>query len=104
MKKLKIVFILFFFTLTFFSNFFKIYASVLYIKNNTNQKQKSDNIKSISIIVIKIDKYYIYAKDGRKFPISSTTKIINNSANANSKIRIATLIFKNNKLIAVILK
>jgi len=81
------------------------YASMMY--KQTKQKTEvtgTCNIKVINIVVAKIDKNYIYAKDGRKFSISFTTKIIDNTANKKSKIEIAELIFKNNKLIAIILK
>ena len=81
-------------------------AHAFMVYHRTKQKTEvvTYNIKVINIVVAKIDKNYIYAKDGRKFSISSTTKIIDNTANKKSKIEIAELIFKNNKLIAIILK
>jgi len=87
--------------------FFTTYAFMAYRQTEqTSETERAHdvNVKVVNIKVGKMDKEYIYADDGRKFSISSNTEIIDNTTGKSNKIRTATLIFKNNQLIAIILK
>lgn len=56
----------------------------------------------VNIILAGIDDKYVYAEDGRTFPISSTTRVIKNLG--ESRIRIAELVFLGGSLISVHVK
>jgi hypothetical protein len=56
-----------------------------------------------NIIIKSIDNYYVYAKDGRSFPIDNSVTIINNH-NPDVKMQIGELLFKDGKLVTIIIK
>ncbi|MGA2401620.1 MAG: hypothetical protein ABSG91_07915 [Syntrophobacteraceae bacterium] len=59
--------------------------------------------KVINIIVDRIESGSIYSKDGRKFEIGGSTKVINNRT-PSIRIRTAELVFENGILVTVNLK
>jgi hypothetical protein len=59
--------------------------------------------KVISIVLDKIEGSYIYAKDGSKFEMTSSTKI-QKDIHPETKIRIAELVFLHDKLAYVTIK
>jgi|GEM_PF-6811426 len=73
-------------------------------RTSETERARDVNVKVVNIKVGRMDEEYIYADDGRKFSISSNTEVIDNTTGKSNKLRTATLIFKNNRLIAVILK
>ncbi len=57
----------------------------------------------VNIVVDRIEDGAMYAKDGRKFEITSSTRVINNT-HPVTRMRTAELTFENGTLVAVILK
>lgn len=57
----------------------------------------------VNIVMDKMDNNYIYAKNGKKYPIGAGTKIIRNIT-AVSDTRIAELVFVNGNLITITIK
>lgn len=62
----------------------------------------TSGIKVIGIFVKSIDDQYIYSEDGKKFPISSQTRIIKNIQKSNR--RIAELVFNGETLVGIVIK
>jgi hypothetical protein len=69
----------------------------------SDRSNQSESMKVINIVIDRIDKSHIYAKDGRVFPLAKTTEIINNS-NREARTQIGELIYKDGNLVALILK
>jgi len=67
------------------------------------QTHGSDGSSVMNIIIDKIENNIIYSKDGRTFPVSGSTKIINNHK-STAKIQIGELFFEDGRLITVIIK
>ena len=59
--------------------------------------------KVVNIVVDKIEDGAIYSRDGGKFEITSTTRVINNS-HPVTKMRIAELALEDGTLVTVVLK
>ncbi len=59
--------------------------------------------KVVNIVVDKIEGGAVYSKDGQKFEITSTTRVINNT-HPVTKMRTAELAFENGNLVTVTLK
>jgi hypothetical protein len=59
----------------------------------------------VSIVVSSIEEGAIYSKDGRKFEITGSTKVIDNSrSHRAARSKTAELFFENGGLVSVILK
>ena len=58
--------------------------------------------KIVYAIVSKIENRTIYAKDGRKFIVPDSVNIINTSK-LSYKLRIAKILFKNGKIVSVVI-
>ncbi|MCE5335303.1 MAG: hypothetical protein LLG06_12040 [Desulfobacteraceae bacterium] len=67
---------------------------------NTSSTEKR---QVVNIILDKMDSNYIYAKDGKKYQIRSSTKIIRNIT-AVSNTRIAELVFVSGDLTTITIK
>ncbi len=63
---------------------------------------RRSGVTILNIILTGIDNNYVYAEDGRTFPISPHTRIIKNLG--GSRIRIAELVFRGDTLISVHIK
>lgn len=63
---------------------------------------RTPGITILNIILTGIDDNYVYAEDGKTFPISPTTRIIKNLG--SSRIRIAELVFRGDTLMSVHIK
>jgi len=57
----------------------------------------------VNIVVDKIEGGAMYAKDGKKFEITSATRIVDNNHH-RTRMRTAELSFENGDLVTVILK
>ncbi len=64
---------------------------------------RSDRREVVNIVIDKMENGYIYAKDGRKFQLNSSTKIISNKGRSN-RVRTAELTFQGGYLITAIIK
>jgi hypothetical protein len=67
------------------------------------QTHNSDDSNVINIIIDKIDNNVIYSKNGRAFPVTTSTQIINNHK-STAKVQIGELFFKDGSLTTVIIK
>jgi len=65
--------------------------------------QSSVQREVVNIVVDRIEDGAIYSKEGKKYQITSSTKVVNNSK-TGSKVKIAELDFENGNLVAVIIK
>jgi hypothetical protein len=57
----------------------------------------------INIVIDTITNNVVYSKDGRSFPITDSTNIINNH-NPRVKVQLGELIFQNGNLVTIIIK
>jgi hypothetical protein len=72
-------------------------------QRNTSQSSNNSNITVENIIIESIDKYSLTATDGRTFPITASTQIINNH-NSDIKMQIGELLFSDGNLVAITIK
>ncbi len=75
------------------------------VQNASGSQKALTSMKQevVNIVIDKIENGYIYAKDGRKFQLNSSTKIISNKGSSRN-VRTAELTLQNGYLVTAIIK
>jgi hypothetical protein len=73
-----------------------------------SQKWDEDNCAKerfcvLNIVIDKMDSSTLYTRDGRKFSITSTTRMINEH-NSDGNLRTGQLFFRNGNLVTIVIK
>lgn len=70
---------------------------------STGKPNVNTGLHVINIVIDSITNNMVYAKDGRSFPITDSTNIINNH-NPRVKVQTGELMFQNDNLVTIIIK